>query len=208
MKIYDTEGFPNPIRVRIALKEKQMTDQVEFIPVDVPGGEHKRDAYLKKNPTGTVPALELDDGTIISECTAITEFLDHSSGTPVLTGETAKQRAIIHMMQRRAEVGLLDAVAAYFHHATPGLGPAVEGIQCAQWGEIQLQRARDGMRYFDDVLAKQPYLAGDKFTMADITAFAGLIFAGFAKINIPEDLVNLKTWHRRISQRPSIAGIE
>ena len=125
-EIYDYKGFPNPTRVRIALAEKDMTARVEFITVDVPGGEHKRPEFLAKNPSGAVPVLELEDGTTIAECTAITEYLDNLDGKPTLTGTGARERALIHMMQRRAEAGLLDAVAAYFHHATPGLGPHIE----------------------------------------------------------------------------------
>ena len=206
MKVYEFNGFPNPARVRIALAEKNLTDQVEFISVNVPEGEHKQAAYLKKNPSGTVPALELDDGTVISECTAITEYIDGVAGSRELTGETPRDRAVIHMMQRRAEADLLDAVATYFHQATPGLGPDIEGEQCAEWGERQRARALNGMRYFDNVLADKPFLTGDAFTMADITAFAGLIFADFAKIDVPADCANLKAWRERVASRPSVAA--
>jgi glutathione S-transferase len=206
MKIYDYQGFPNPARVRIALAEKGLTDKVEFITIDVPNGEHRTPAFLAKNASGAVPVLELDDGTTISECTAITEYLDHVAGQPTLTGRTAKERAVIHMMQRRAEAGLLDAVGTYFHHATPGLGPKIETYQCAEWGSHQKERAIVGMKYLDGVLAKQPYLAGDNFSMADITAFAGLGFADFAKIDIPAGCTHLKAWRARIAERPSIKG--
>ena len=206
MKIYDFEGFPNPARVRIALNEKGLTDQVEFITIDVPKGEHKDPAYKAKNPNGLVPALELDDGTVISECTAITEYIDGISGEPKLTGSSVNERAVIHMMQRRAETELLDAVSAYFHNSTPGLGPDIETNQCAEWGEIQKERATNGMHYFDNILASQDYVAGDSFSMADITAFAGLAFADFAKIDIPADCVNLMAWRQRLADRPSISG--
>lgn len=206
MKVYEFNGFPNPARVRIALAEKNLTDQVEFVSVNVPEGEHRQAAYLEKNPSGTVPALELEDGTVISECTAITEYLDAVDGNRALTGETPKERAVIHMMQRRAETDLLDAVATYFHQATPGLGPDIEGEQCAEWGERQRTRALRGMRYFDGVLADQPYLAGETFSVADITAFAGLIFADFAKIDVPEECHNLKAWRERVASRPSVAS--
>jgi glutathione S-transferase len=206
MKIYDYKGFPNPARVRIALAEKHMTDQVTFITIDVPGGEHKRTAYLTKNPSGMVPALELEDGAVISECTAITEYLDNLDGNPVLTGRSARERAMIHMMQRRAEAGLLDAVGAYFHHATPGLGPDIETYQNSEWGRHQGERAVTGMRYLDEVLAQRPYLAGDAFSMVDITAFAGLSFADFANIAVPADLRHLKDWRKRVAARPSVAA--
>lgn len=206
MKIYDFEGFPNPARIRIALAEKGLTDQVEFVSVNVPEGEHQSEAFRAKNPSAAVPVLELEDGTCISECTAITEYLDHLDGSPALTGQTAKDRAVIHMMQRRAESGLLDAVATYFHHATPGLGKGIEGYQCAEWGEHQKDTALKGMRYLDGILADQPYIAGQDFSMADITAFAGLAFAGFANIDVPEDCANLQAWHARVAARPSIAA--
>lgn len=206
MKVYEYNGFPNPARIRIALAEKGMTDDVEFISVDVPNGEHQKPEFLAKNPSGAVPVLELDDGTTIAECSAITEYLDHVKGEPQLTGKTPKERAVVHMMQRRAEVGLLDAVATYFHHATPGLGPDIEGYQCAEWGEHQKERAVAGMRYLDGELGKKTWLAGDDFSVADITAYAGLLFADFAKIDIPEDCENLKAWHARVQERPSIAA--
>src|SRR5215468_6655973 len=121
MKIYDFKGFPNPARVRMAVAEKGLTGQVEFVTVNVPEGEHKTPAFLAKNPSAAVPVLELDDGTCIAECTAITEYLDNMTLSPSLTGKSTKERAVIHMMQRRTEATLLDAAAAYFHHATPGL---------------------------------------------------------------------------------------
>lgn len=206
MKVYEFQGFPNPVRVRIALAEKGLTEQVKFVSIDVPAGEHKRSEFLKKNPSAAVPVLELDDGTTIAECTAITEYLDHLNGEPTLTGKTPKERAVVHMMQRRAEAGLLDAVGAYFHHATPGLGPEIEDYQCKEWGEHQKGRAVAGMRYLDGVLAEQPYLAGEAFSMADITAFAGLGFAEFAKVDVPADCANLRAWQERIAQRPSVAA--
>ena len=206
MRVYDFQGFPNPARVRIALAEKGLTSKVEFITVDVPGGEHKTPAFMAKNPAAAVPVLELDDGTTIAECTAITEYLDHLSGEPVLTGRTPKERAVIHMMHRRSEAGLLDAAAAYFHHATPGLGPEIETYQCAEWGNHQKGRAVQGMIYLDSVLANQPYVAGDSFSMADITAFAGLAFADFGKIDVPAACTHLKAWRAKVGRRPSIAG--
>jgi glutathione S-transferase len=206
MKIYEHKGFPNPLRVRVALAEKGLTDRVEFVPVDVTKGEHKTSAFLARNPSGAVPVLELDDGTCIAECSAITEYLDQQDGNPTLTGRSAKERAVIAMMQRRAEAGLLDAVGAYFHHATPGLGPQLEPYQNRDWGLKQRERALGTMRYLDGVLATRPYVAGDSFSVADITALAGLAFAGFAAIDIPDDCGALKAWHARVAQRPSVAA--
>lgn len=206
MKVYDVEGFPNPARIRIALAEKGATDKVEFIPVDVMGGEHRSDAFKAKNPDAVVPCLELDDGSYIGQCNAITEFIDAEFDGPSLTGQTAKERAKISMMNLRAENGLLNAVGAYFHHATTGLGPELETFQCAEWGNKQKEVAENTMAYLDSVLADEDYLAGDAFSVADITAFAGLAFADFAKVEIPATLENLQEWRARVAARPSVAA--
>jgi len=206
MKIYDTEGFPNPARVRIALAEKGASHKVEFIPIDVMNGEHRTDAFKSKNPDATVPCLELADGSHISQCTAITEYIDGHFEGPSLTGDTPKQRAQISMMNLRAENGLLNAVGTYFHHATAGLGPDLETYQCAEWGGKQKEIATKTMTYLDEVLGDNEYLAGSEFSMADITAFAGLAFADFAKVEIPASLKNLQAWRAKVAARPSIAG--
>ena len=205
MKIYDVEGFPNPARIRIALAEKGATNKVEFIPVDVMGGEHRTPDFKAKNPDAAVPCLELPDGSHIAQCNAITEYIDAEFNGPSLTGRTAKERARISMMNLRAENGLVNAVGAYFHHATPGLGPDLETYQCAEWGNKQKEVAGNTMAYLDTVLAENDYLAGDAFSVADITAFAGLAFADFAKVEIPDSLTHLNAWRARMAARPSIA---
>jgi glutathione S-transferase len=205
MKIHDYKGFPNPARVRIALAEKGATDKVEFVHVDVMKGEHRLPAFVSKNPNAAVPVLELDDGTFISECTAITEYIDHAFEGISLTGTAPKERAVIHMMQRRAEQGLMDAVGTYFHHATPGLG-AMETYQNKDWGMKQHERALSTMQYFNGVLAHQPFAAGENFSVADITLFVGLSFADFAKITIPAEYTSLTEWRSRMAKRPSMGG--
>ncbi|WP_166424429.1 glutathione S-transferase [Paraglaciecola sp. 20A4] len=206
MIIYDVENFPNPLRVRIALAEKNALDAVTFKPVDLMNGEHRSDAFLGKNPFAGVPVLELDDGTYIAECPAITEYIDHHFAGPSLTGETAKERAVISMMQRRAETQVLDAIATYFHHATDGLGPELETYQNSDWGQKQHARALAGLAYFDGVLATQTYVAGEAFTVADITLWCGLVFGGFCNVSIPANLTHLQAWHDRVAKRPSIAA--
>lgn len=206
MIVYDCKGLPNPARVRIAVAEKGLTGRVTYVQVNVMTGETRQPAFLAKNPAGAVPVLELDDGTTIGESTAITEYLDHLDGNPVLTGRSPLERATIHMMQRRAEAGLLDAAGAYFHHATPGLGPDLEIRQNKDWGERQGQRAVETMRYLDTVLAKNDYLAGAAFSVADITAYAGMSFADAAGIAVPADLTHLRAWRARVAARPSVAG--
>ncbi|MEM8980923.1 MAG: glutathione S-transferase [Pseudomonadota bacterium] len=206
MKIYDIEGFPNPARVRIALAEKGAMGAVEFVPVDVMGGEHRSSEFRAMNPDAVVPCMELPDGTHISQCNAIIEYIDGHFEGEALTGTTPKERAQVSMMNLRAENGLLNAVGAYFHHATPGLGPDLETYQCAEWGHKQKEVAEQTMAYLDDVLAQNDFVAGDTFSMADITAFAGLAFADFAKVEIPESLSNLQAWRAKVAARPSIAA--
>jgi glutathione S-transferase len=204
MKIYDVENFPNPLRVRIALAEKNAINQVTFIPVDLMNGEHRSEAFLAKNPNAGLPVLELDDGTFISECSAIIEYIDHQFAGPSLTGSSPKERAVVSMMQRRAESMVLDAVATYFHHATEGLGPTLETYQNKEWGQKQKDKAMFGLAYFDTLLGETEFVAGNTFSVADITLHAGLVFAGFAQIYIPEKLTNLKAWQTRLANRPSI----
>lgn len=204
MKIYDIENFPNPMRVRIALAEKNATEQVEFINVDVMAGQHRSADFLTKNPLAGVPVLELEDGTFISECTAITEYIDNHLTGISLTGESAKQRAVIQMMQRRAEIMVLDAVAGYFHHATAGLGEQLETYQNEDWGLKQRERAAQGFDYFNTILADQEFVAGHSYSMADITLYAGLAFADFAQVKIPEQYTHLAQWRTRISKRPAL----
>ncbi|MGH1427352.1 MAG: glutathione S-transferase family protein [Arenicella sp.] len=206
MKIYDVPAFPNPARVRIALAEKNATDKVTFEEIDVMAGEHRNATYLEKNPAGAVPILELDDGSCISECSAITEYIDHTFEGIALTGSNAKERAVVNMMNRRAESMVLDAVGAYFHHATDGLGPELETYQNADWGQKQKEKATAGMKYFDGLLASNAFVTGENFTAADITLFAGLAFADFAKIEIPSDYAHLQEWRAKVAARPSIAN--
>ena len=204
MTIYDWPTGPYPARVRIALLEKQLQARTRFVPVDLWKGEHKTPAFLAKNYSGTLPVLELADGTLLAECTAITVYLDGLDGAPTLTGATPLERGVIQMMSKRAELELLDAVSVYFHHATPGLGPDVELYQNAEWGFRQRDKAVRGMRYFDRILQHQPFVAGATFSMADITVIGGLIFAGLVELAIPDDCPALLAWWAAMQERPSV----
>jgi glutathione S-transferase len=135
MKIQDFPLGPNPFRIRVVIAEKRLASQIEFVKVDLPAAEHKQPAFLALNPTGTVPVLELDDGTFISECTAITEYLDNLDRHPTLTGTTPRDKGMIHMMQKRAESEFLDPVGIYFHHSTPGLGPLLQIHKSPEWSD-------------------------------------------------------------------------
>jgi glutathione S-transferase len=210
MKIYDRSGFPNPTRIRIVIAEKKLEPQIEFVSVDLIGAEHKSPAFLLKNAAGVLPTLELEDGTLISECTAITEYLDNLDGNPSLTGRTLKQKALILMMQKRADDMLINNVGTYFHYATPGLGSTLlahkepQWTQRVDWGRRHGEDYVQGLKYFDQVLKDKPYVAGEAFSVADITVFAALLFAGAAGIQTPDELVSLNAWRTRVSDLPSI----
>ena len=204
MKIYDWHTGPYPARVRIALAEKNLQSRVQFVSVNLWKGEHKTPEFRAKNYSGTLPVLELDDGTCIAECTAITEYLDALDGAPTLTGRTPREKGRIHMMNKRAELELLDAISVYFHHATAGLGPEVEVYQNAEWGRRQRDKALNGMRYFNGVLTHQSFVAGEAFSMADITLIGGLIFAGLVELPVPAACEALQAWYARMQARPSV----
>lgn len=210
MKIYDREGFPNPARIRIVLSAKGFDSKIEFKSVDLIGAEHKQKPFLALNPSGVIPVLELDDGTLISESTAITEYLDNLDGNPILTGKTPKEKALVHMMQRRAEAEVIDAVGVYFHYGTTGLGNELqkykspEWVGRQEWADKNHEKAVNGFKYFDGVLQSRSYLTGEQFTLPDITLFSGLLFADVAGIQIPEELTYLKSWRARVADLPSV----
>ncbi|WP_343654452.1 glutathione S-transferase [Paraburkholderia caribensis] len=204
MKIYDWFDGPYPARVRIAIAEKNLQSRVQFKSVNLWKGEHKQPEFLAINYSGTLPVLELEDGTRIAECTAITEYLDNLDGPPTLTGRTALEKSLIHMMNKRTEIEFLDAVSVYFHHSTPGLGPHVELYQNAEWGNRMRDKAVRGMHYLDSVLQKQPYIAGDFFSMADIAVIGGLVFTKIVKLEVPAELKALHAWHEKVQERPSV----
>jgi glutathione S-transferase len=209
MKIFDREGTPNAARIRIVLAEKKLDDKVEFVSVDLIEAEQKRPEFLAMNPIGKTPVLLLDDGFAISESTAITEYLDNLDGNPTLTGKTPREKATIHMMQRRVEIMLLDPIDDFFHYGTRGLGAKLrpwrmpDWPHAADWGKRRGQLAIGNAPYFNHMLTNQPYLAGDNFSMADITLFAAVAFAAGCNLAFPE-LTELTAWSNRVSNLPAV----
>lgn len=209
MKIYDRSGFPNTIRIRVVVAAKKLESQIEWVSVDLIGAEHKQPNFLAKNPSGVVPVLELDGGIFISESTAITEYLDNLDGNPILTGRTPLEKAVVHMMQRRAEAYVIDPVGIYFHYGTPGWGTklppykAPEWQARGEWARREADKAREGLKYFNKLLETRPFVTGDVFTMPDITLFAGIYFAEAVSL-MPAGLPALRNWHRRVSDLPAV----
>ncbi len=210
MKLYDRQGTPNAARIRIVLAEKGLDSAVEIVTVDLITAEQKRPEFLRMNPIGKTPVLQLDDGEVLSECTAITEYLDHLDGRLTLTGATPLERGRIHMMQRRVEIMLMDPIDDYFHYATRGLGPALrpwrapDWTGAKEWAERRGRYALDNLPWFDEWLAVRAFLAGERFSMADITLFAALGFARGAGLAVGDGFRNVTAWLERVNEVPSV----
>ncbi len=203
MRLFEYQGFPNPRRVRMFLAEKGI--DVERVQVDVPGGEHRSEAFRTRNPEMTVPCLELDDGSHISGCVAISRYFEEAFPEVNLMGSTPAEQGLVATWQRRVEAGLMDTVATYFHHATPGLG-VLETYQNPEWGQRAGDRAYATLMLLDQELSHKAYVAGDSFTIADITAFSGISFGLFCKLFTLEETPNVLAWYDRIAARPSASA--
>jgi glutathione S-transferase len=200
MKLYDAGRAPNPRRVRVFLAEKGVT--VPVISIDLARLEHKAPAYVAVNPLQQTPALELDDGTVISESIAICRYFEELRPEPPLFGTGALERARVEMWQRRLEFGLLGTVAAVFRHLHPAMAE-MEVPQVAAWGETNKPRVIEFLRFLDGELADRRFIAGDRFSVADITGLVGLDFMKPAKLSLPDDLSNVRRWHAELAARPS-----
>jgi glutathione S-transferase len=200
MKLYDAGRAPNPRRVRIFLAEKGVT--VPVVSIDLARLEHKAPAYVAVNPLQRTPALELDDGTVISESIAICRYFEELHTEPPLFGTGALERARVEMWQRRLEFGLLGTVAAVFRHLHPAMAE-MEVPQVAAWGETNKPRVIEFLRFLDGELADRRFIAGDRFSVADITGLVGLDFMKPAKLSLPDELANVRRWHAELAARPS-----
>jgi glutathione S-transferase len=207
MKLYTSSRAPNPRRVSMFMAEKGITG-IETVQVDLMQGEHRSPGFLGKNPLAQVPVLELDDGRVLAETRAICTYLEGLYPQPNLMGEGFDERAFIEMMDRRCELGLFLRVANCVRHTHPGLAP-LEQPQFGDFGASQGGKMRESARWLDGVLAGQPYVAGQRFTIADITAFCALEFArGLMKFRPgAEGMENLQGWRDRMAERGSAKGV-
>jgi glutathione S-transferase len=201
MKLYDAGRFPNPRRVRIFLAEKGIA-LPELVPVDLTKRETREAGFADVNPWRTVPVLELDDGTRISESIAICRYFEELHPEPPLFGTGPKQRAIVEMWTRRIEFGLYDAVRAAFRHGHPGMA-GHEVPQVADWAAASRVRAEDQLRLLEAQLAGHRFVTGDAYTIADITAQVTVDFMRLPRLPVPEDCPNVRRWHAEVSARPS-----
>lgn len=199
MKIYDSKTAPNPRRVRIFLAEKGI--QVPYEDVDIGNAVNRGPEFRKKNPMGTVPVLELDNGTYIAESVAICRYFEELQPDPPLMGVGGRDRAIVEMWQRRMEFELLLPIANSFRHRHEFFKDRIE--QVPAYAEVSRRTAENCLAWLNEVLADRPFIAGDRFTIADITALCAVDFGRVSKIRIQPDQKNLARWHEAVSARPS-----
>lgn len=183
MQLYTAHRAPNPRRVLIFLAEKNI-NHITLVNVDLNQGEHRSEAFLRKSPLATVPALALDDGRTLTETRAICTYLEGLYPEPNLMGHDATERAFIEMADRRIELYLMASIGHCIRHTHPGLA-VLEQPQFPDFGRAQGQKVQTWAQCFDQLLQNQPYMAGERFTIADITAFCALEFArGLMKLSL------------------------
>ena len=200
MKLYDGGRAPNPRRMRIFLAEKGI--EVPLVPIDMSAMEHKSELITALNPFQRLPILELDDGTVLTESVAISRYFEELQPEPPLFGRGALGKAQVEMWNRRVELNFMAAVTAAFRHTHPAM-LEWEVPQVPEWGEANRPKALHYMKIMDDQLARNEFIAGSAFSIADITLLVAMDFIKPAKIQIPEELEHLRRWHVAVSSRPS-----
>jgi glutathione S-transferase len=206
MKLYGSKLAPNPRRVRIFLAEKGVA--LETVEVDLRTGEQFSPAYRAINPQCVVPYLVLDDGTGIGEVEAICRYIEEIHPSPPLLGMGAKDKALVAMWEHRCEhegfyaVGeaVRNAMKGFKDHALPGPHAHAQVPALVERGK---KRALEFMAQLDAQLARNEFVAGPRFTIADITTLVAVDFLGWLKISLPEAHGNLRAWYDRVAARPS-----
>ena len=200
MKLYDYKAGPNPRRVRIYLAEKGV--EIPLVNVDIMKREQKSPEFLKKNPIGSIPVLELDDGTCLSESVAICRYIEETHPEPPLFGRAPKEKAIVEMWLRRVELNFMMPVGMVWIHGHPLTAKLIKQIPEA--AEQNRKRVHMGYKLLDDQLSQTTFIAGDAYSVVDAVALGSLDFAN-SLVGVPygDDLPNLKRWHDAVSARPS-----
>ncbi len=200
MRLHQFAQSPNPRRVRMFMAEKGIED-VEFVEVDIRAGENLSEAYRAKNPLGVVPTLELGDGTCIGESVAICRYLEGIKPEPSLFGSDPLSQGRIEMWNRGVEFNVLLQVAMSFRNLS-GIFADREKTS-KEFGEISLERLAQGFDLLDRRLGQTEFVAGDSFSVADITALCSVDFASVVKMPVDDQRPNLQRWHQAVSARPS-----
>ena len=200
MKLYDAATAPNPRRVRVFIAEKGLDVPCEQ--VDIMKAVNRGEEFRKNvNPMGTLPVLELDDGTCIAETGAICRYFEEMQPDPPLLGVDAKDKAVVEMWNRRMELELFQPATLAFqqqHEFFKGRVP-----QVPEYAAVSKAKAEKTLAWLDGVLADREYIAGARFTVADIVALCAVDFGRVSKIKLQPDQKNLARWHEQVSARPS-----
>lgn len=203
MKLFDGGKAPNPRRVRVFLAEKGI--EVPLVPVDMGALGHRDEEVAKRNPLQRLPLLELDDGTVLTESVAICRFFEELHPEKPLFGTGPLGRAKVEEWQRRMELNLLMPVAHAFRHIHPAMKDW-EVPQIAEWGEANKPKALAFLHLIDRELADREFIAGDHYSIADITGLIAVDFMKPARITVPDELVHVRRWHSSVSARPSASA--
>jgi glutathione S-transferase len=201
MKLYDFPQSPNCRKVRIYLAEKSLT--VPFQPVNLLAGEQSSPEFLRHNPFGAVPILQLDDGTVIPESLAIIEYFEELHPEPPLLGTTPVSRALVRAWERRCELGVFLQATRRFFHSSPFFATRVKQNPQVVEEAGQVLRARLGL--LNDQLRQHEWVAG-AFSLADITLFTGVDFAAASGFTLDPAWTHLHRWQAVMQQRPSAAA--
>ena len=203
MKLYDGGRAPNPRRVRIYLAEKGLTVALE--PVDLGALQHKSAAFAALNPVQRVPALLLDDSSVISESIAICRYFEALHPEPPLFGVGAREVAEVEMWNRRLELNLLFPVSHVFRNTHPAM-KELEVPQVPAWADANKPRIMEFLDILERNLRDRPFAAGDRFSVADITGLVAVDFMKPAKLMVPETCAGVRRWHAAVSARPSASA--
>lgn len=205
MKLYDSPLAPNPRRVRWVMAEKGVED-IEIVALNIMNGEHKEAGYLARAGLANVPALEMDDGTTITESVAICRYLESLYPEPNLFGRTAAETAVIEMWLRRGEMLVATPIMMGVRHTHPAL--AVLENQNPAVAEYYTSTGTRALKVLDERLGQAEWLAGERITIADIVAFVGIDFGRLIRLKPPAELEHLKRWMDAMRARPAAkAGV-
>jgi glutathione S-transferase len=200
MKIYNHPLPPNPRRVRIFLAEKGV--KVPYEDVDILAGKNRAPEFLRINPLGGLPVLELDDGGYLAESVAICRYFEALHPEPPLMGTDVRDRAFVEMWNRRMELNVFGPVGRYFQHASELFKTRLR--QIPEYAASQREEAVNRYNWLDSELASRKFVAGDRFTIADITLVCAIdLGKNLVNFPIPADLKNLNRWYGEVSSRPS-----
>jgi glutathione S-transferase len=201
MRLYQDSRAPNPRRVRMYLAEKGLLEGIELVEISIAARAHQAPEYLARTPLGLVPILELDDGRTLRESMAICRYFEELHPEPPMFGADPWQRAQVEMWTRHAELEVLFAVAQVFRNSHPFWVGRIK--QAPEFAEIMREHLLQRLTWIDHELRDRPFLAGDRFSVADQTLLVAVDFAKISNVRLGETTPNLLRWHRDVSARRS-----